>query len=122
MERSQWKYFNQLFGRKASFLIAPHCQFRGVGQGMNQIYLYLWYPLFQAQWDRLKSGQCNCKMKNDNNDSEFGTWGRQNGPTPENSQLFFKFDFHVFFLECSHEINSCTFLTTRHSDVLFTEQ
>ena len=29
-----------------------HCQFRGVGQGMNQTYLYLWYLLFQAQWDR----------------------------------------------------------------------
>jgi hypothetical protein len=29
-----------------SFLTAPHCQFRGVGQGMKQIYLYLWYPLF----------------------------------------------------------------------------
>jgi hypothetical protein len=26
--------------------------FRGVGQGMNQTYLYLWYLLFQAQWDR----------------------------------------------------------------------
>jgi len=30
----------------------PHCPFRGVGQGMKQTYLYLWYPLFQAQWDR----------------------------------------------------------------------
>jgi hypothetical protein len=35
-----------------SFLTAPHCQFRGVGQGMKQTYLYLWYPLFQARWDR----------------------------------------------------------------------
>jgi hypothetical protein len=25
---------------------------RGVGQGMRQTYLYLWSPLFQAQWDR----------------------------------------------------------------------
>jgi hypothetical protein len=25
---------------------------QGVGQGMKQTYLYLWYPLFQAQWDR----------------------------------------------------------------------
>jgi len=24
-------------------------QFRGVGQGMKQTYLYLWYPLFQPQ-------------------------------------------------------------------------
>jgi hypothetical protein len=30
----------------------PHCQFQGAGQGMKQTYLYLWYPLFQAQWDR----------------------------------------------------------------------
>jgi hypothetical protein len=35
-----------------SFLTAPRCQFRGVDQGMKQTYLYLWYPLFQAQWDR----------------------------------------------------------------------
>jgi hypothetical protein len=28
------------------------CRFRGVGQDMKQTYLYLWYPLFQAQWDR----------------------------------------------------------------------
>jgi hypothetical protein len=37
---------------KISFLTAPHCQFRGVGQGMKYTYLYLWYPLFQAQRDR----------------------------------------------------------------------
>ena len=43
---------NHLFCRKVSFLIAPHCQFWGVGQGMKQTYLYLWYPLFQVQWDR----------------------------------------------------------------------
>ena len=24
------------------------CQFRGIGQGMMQTYLYLWYPLFQV--------------------------------------------------------------------------
>ena len=24
----------------------------GIGQGMKQTYVYLWYPLFQAQWDR----------------------------------------------------------------------
>jgi hypothetical protein len=36
-----------LFCRKVSFLTAPHCQFRGVGQGMKQTYLYLLYPLFQ---------------------------------------------------------------------------
>jgi hypothetical protein len=28
-------------------------QFRGVGQGMKQTYLYLWYPLFQAQIDAI---------------------------------------------------------------------
>ena len=38
--------------RKVSFLTAPHCLFWGVGQEMKQMYLYLWYPLFQAQCDR----------------------------------------------------------------------
>jgi ACR3 family arsenite efflux pump ArsB len=33
-------------------LTAPHCQSRGVGQGMKQTYLYLWCPLFQVQCDR----------------------------------------------------------------------
>jgi hypothetical protein len=41
-----------MFCRKVSFLTAPHCQFRCVGQGMKQTYLHLWYPLFQVQWDR----------------------------------------------------------------------
>ena len=41
-----------LFCRKVSFLTAPHCQFRGVGKGMKQTYLYLWYSVFQAQQDR----------------------------------------------------------------------
>jgi hypothetical protein len=36
--------------RKVSFLTAPHDQFQGVGQGMKQT--YLWYPLFQVQWDK----------------------------------------------------------------------
>jgi hypothetical protein len=31
-----------------------HCQFRGIGQGMKKTYLYLWYPLFQARWDRFE--------------------------------------------------------------------
>ena len=31
--------------RKISFLTSPV-------QGMKQIYLYLWHPLFQPQWDR----------------------------------------------------------------------
>ena len=30
----------------------PNCQFRCVGQGTKLTYLYLWYPLFQADWDR----------------------------------------------------------------------
>jgi hypothetical protein len=42
-----------LFCRQVSFLTASRCQFRGIGQGMKQTHLYLWYPLFQAQWDRL---------------------------------------------------------------------
>jgi hypothetical protein len=25
---------------------------QGVGQSMKETYLYLWHPLFQAQWDR----------------------------------------------------------------------
>jgi hypothetical protein len=40
-----------LFCRKVSFLTDPHSRFRGVGQGMKQTYLYLWYPLLKAQWD-----------------------------------------------------------------------
>ena len=52
IDSSQWENWNHLFCRTVSFLTAPHCQFRGVGQGMKQTYLYLWYPLFQAQWDR----------------------------------------------------------------------
>jgi hypothetical protein len=38
--------------RKVPFLTANPCLFRGVGQDMKQIYLYLWYPLFQVQCDR----------------------------------------------------------------------
>jgi hypothetical protein len=52
MESSQWENWNHLFCRKVSFLAAPHSQFRGVCQGMKQTYPYLWYPLFQAKWDR----------------------------------------------------------------------
>jgi hypothetical protein len=52
MESSQCENWNHLFCRKVSFLTNPHCRFRGVGQGIKQTYLYLWYPLFQAQWDR----------------------------------------------------------------------
>jgi hypothetical protein len=37
MESSQWENWNYLFGRKVSFLTGPHCQFRGVGEGMKQI-------------------------------------------------------------------------------------
>ena len=35
-------------------LTAFHCQFWCVGQGIKQTYLYLYlsYPVFQAQWDR----------------------------------------------------------------------
>ena len=52
MESSQLENWNHLFCRKVSFLTDPYCRFRGVGQSMKQTYLYLWYPLFQAQWDR----------------------------------------------------------------------
>ena len=50
MDISQWENLNHFFRRKVSFLTAPYCQFRGVGQGMKLTYLYLWFPLFQAQW------------------------------------------------------------------------
>jgi hypothetical protein len=36
MESSQWENLNQVFCRKVSFLTAPHCQFRDVGQVMKQ--------------------------------------------------------------------------------------
>ena len=57
----KWENLNNLFCRKVSFLTAPHCQFQGVGQGMKQTYLYLWYSLFQAQWERC--GQQNHKPR-----------------------------------------------------------
>ena len=41
MKRSQWQNWNNLFCRKISFLTVLHCQFRGVGHGMKQTYLYL---------------------------------------------------------------------------------
>jgi hypothetical protein len=44
-----WENLNRLFYRKVSFLTGPHCQFSDVDQGMKKTYLYLWYPLFQAQ-------------------------------------------------------------------------
>jgi hypothetical protein len=37
-------------GVKHLIVLKSLSQFRGVGQGMKQIYLYLWYPLFQAQF------------------------------------------------------------------------
>jgi len=44
MESSQWEKLRS----KPPLTV----NFEGVGQGMRQTYLYLWYPLFQAQWDR----------------------------------------------------------------------
>ena len=38
-----------VFFRKVPFLTAALCQFRGVGQGMKEKYMYLWYSLSQAQ-------------------------------------------------------------------------
>ena len=39
--------------RKVSYLTPPlHCECRGASLGMQQSYLYLWYPFFQAQWHR----------------------------------------------------------------------
>jgi len=53
----KWKAPNEKI--KISFIVKfhseptspSHCQCRGGGQGMKQTYLYLWHPLFQAQWD-----------------------------------------------------------------------
>jgi hypothetical protein len=75
MESSQWENWYHLFCRKASFLTAPHCRFRGVGQYMKQTYLYLWYPLFQAEWDR--SDQHNYLVKGHHLYS--GTWNQRTG-------------------------------------------
>ena len=45
MESSQSEIEIIPFVVKVSLLTTPHCQFRGVGQGMKQTYLYLWYHL-----------------------------------------------------------------------------
>ena len=50
---------NHLFYRKVLFLTGLHGQLRGEGQGMKQTYLHLWYPLFQAQWNRVRGDQQN---------------------------------------------------------------
>ena len=54
MESSQWENWNHLFCRKVSFLTAPHCQFRGVGQGIKQTYLYLTvnFEVYVQVWSR----------------------------------------------------------------------
>ena len=55
----KWKVHNgkiEIISFVVKFLTAPHCQFRGICQGMKQTYLYLCYPLFQAQWDRCNQG------------------------------------------------------------------
>ena len=41
MESSHWDNWKHLFCRKVSFLTAPRCQFRGVGQGRKQTFLYM---------------------------------------------------------------------------------
>ena len=70
MESSHWENWNHLFRRRVSFLTAPHYRFWGVGQDMKPTYLYLWYHLFQAQWDR--SDQHNYLVKGHHLHS--GTW------------------------------------------------
>ena len=47
MKNSQWENLNHLFCFKGLFLTK---NLRGVGQGLEQTYLYLWYSLFQ--WDK----------------------------------------------------------------------
>ena len=52
--RCYWKVHNGEIEIISSFLTDPHCQFRDVGQGMKQTYMYLWYSLFQAQSPNLE--------------------------------------------------------------------
>ena len=52
MDNSQCGNLNNLSCLQGSLLTGPHYKFRGVGQGMKQTYLYLWYPLFQDQDSR----------------------------------------------------------------------
>ena len=40
-----------LFYRKSSLLTSCHCQLICVGQIMKQMWLYMWCPLNQVQWD-----------------------------------------------------------------------
>ena len=40
--------WNHHFCRTVSFFTDPHCQLRGVGQGMKQAFLYLWYLYFKC--------------------------------------------------------------------------
>ena len=51
---------------KNSLLTGPHCQFLGVGQGMKQTYLYLWYALFQTEKGRFDHQSWHYVMKRDN--------------------------------------------------------
>jgi hypothetical protein len=51
--------------RNVSFITVPACPFRAVGQGMKHIYLYLWYTLCEAQWDR-------CDQRNHQAQNYFG--------------------------------------------------
>jgi hypothetical protein len=37
---------------EVSYLTGSPPHFPDVGQDMKQTYLYMWYPLFQVQWDR----------------------------------------------------------------------
>jgi hypothetical protein len=38
--------------RNVSFPTDHYCRSRVAGQGMKLTYRYMWYPSFQAQWDR----------------------------------------------------------------------
>ena len=44
----------------------PHCQFRGVCQGIKQTYLYLWYPLFPSDAKFLLNRRNQAEMTIDN--------------------------------------------------------
>jgi hypothetical protein len=46
-------YIFNMFCCNVSFPTDPHRRSRVAGQDMKLTYLYVWYPSFQAQWDRL---------------------------------------------------------------------
>ena len=61
-------YKSKLHKRKVE-IISFHCQFLCVGQGMRHIYLYLWYPLFQAMEYMSSTKSPNVELLNETTSS-----------------------------------------------------